>query len=179
VSSVLTDMLEKERAFLTAQWTDAANAAYPFAIAGLIRSSRDPFANPAGGRSQAAAEALLTSLLAPVWDDAPLRMPLEEFIRTRAVQDMSPADAVGVVFNYKQIIRGYLARENIFIDWEMRRQLAVLEERVDPAALFAFTLYVQCRENLFTARLEDMRRHHSQILRLAKKHDRAYAEEDN
>ena len=178
MSSALADLLEKGRALLTARWTDAANAAYPFAATGLIRSSRDPFVNPTGVRGQAAAEALLTAILAPAWDSEPLRMPLEEFIRARAVQDMPPADAVGVVFCYKQIIREYLSLENIFIDWEMRRHIAVLEERVDIAALLAFTLYVQCRENLFTARLEDMRRRHNQFLRLAKKYGKASSEEN-
>ena len=169
----LTVFLEQSRPTLTSRWVEAANAVYPFATTGFLRTKQNAFANPVGQRSRDLSEHLLNATVGFPHDSSALRAALEEFVRVRAVQDMPVETSLSVMFAYKNIIRNYIAERNITLTGDDKALLHASDERCDTLTLLAFGMYARSREALFNARLEDMRRRHSQILRLAQRHNLA------
>lgn len=173
----LAAVLEKARSSLASRWVDAANAAYPFATAGFLRTRLDPFANPVGQRSRDLSEILFSAVIGKAHDGTMLRSRLEEFVRVRAVQDMPVETALQVMFAYKTIIREYIKEHTMTLDEPMRKELAAMDDRCDTLALLSFGIYVRARETFFEARLNDMRRRSAQIMRLVRRHGLAVPEE--
>lgn len=173
----LASVLEKNRTALAARWVDAANAAYPFATAGFLRTKLDPFANPVGQRSRDLAEILFTAVIGKAHDGKVLRSCLEEFVRVRAVQDMPVETALQVMFAYKGIIRGYIQEHTMTLSDAMRKELEAMDDRCDTLALLSFGIFMRAREVFFEARVSDMRRRNSQIVRLMRRHGLVVPEE--
>ena len=73
------------------------------------------------------------------------------------------------VFFFKRLIRDYLAEEEFLFDEESRMQVLRLETRIDNLVLLAFGLYMNCREALFSVKLNDMQRRNSQLLRFVQR----------
>lgn len=166
----LAAVLEKAEASLAARWVDAANAVYPFATAGFLRTKRDAFANPVGQKSLDLSTVLLAAVLGKPHDGTTLRAALEEFVRVRAVQDIPVESALQAMFAYKAIIREYLKEHTVTVTDAMQKDLEAADDRCDTLALLAFGIYTRSRESFFTLRIDDMRRRNSQVMRLAKKH---------
>ncbi|MCC8194376.1 MAG: RsbRD N-terminal domain-containing protein [Deltaproteobacteria bacterium] len=166
----LAAVLEQSCTSLARKWTDAANALYPLAAEGFLRSSRDPFANPLGRRSADLAPLLFRAAVGLPHDEAALRSALEEFARVRAMQDAPPETSLAVLFAYKNLVRNHLKELGYGLTAADREELDALDARCDALALLAFGLYSRARDAFFEARLRDARRRHSQILRLAERH---------
>ena len=81
---------------------------------------------------------------------------LEEIIKIRAVQEFTPAKAVSFVFLLKDAIRAQLGDDAK--DPRAREELRAIDTRVDQLALFAFDVYVMCREKVFSLRLNEIRK---------------------
>lgn len=162
-------VLEKASPLLASRWVDAADAVYPFATIGFLRTGQDPFTNPVGQRSRVLAPLFLQAVIGAAHDAGAFATALEEFIRVRAIQDIPVPTALEVLFAYKDIIRAYLRETGVECGRAEREELEAIDRRCDALALSAFGMYTQARETFFEARLEDMRRRHSQILRLAER----------
>ena len=74
-------------------------------------------------------------------------------IRIRAVQDLSPAEAVGFVFDLKPIVRKILGPEPA----PAAKDEIDLEEKIDRLALAAFDVYMKCREQMWSIRAREIR----------------------
>ncbi len=172
----LAPVLEHFCASLAGSWVAAANAVYPFATDGFLRSSQDPFANPVGRRSAELAPLLCRAVIGLPHDDAALSAALEEFVRVRAVQDLPPETSLEALFACKGIIRSCLKDQGIELAQTDRQELEAMDTRCDSLALRAFGMYSRQREAFFEARIQDVRRRHSQILRLAERHGMAEAD---
>ncbi|CAK7073305.1 MAG: hypothetical protein DELT_01998 [Desulfovibrio sp.] len=173
----LAKTLEKETASLAAKWANAADAVYPFASAGFLRTQADPFANPVGRRSREVSEILFRAVLGLPHDGKALRGALEEFVRVRAMQDVGAETSLAVMFAYKSIVRAYLAEHTVPVTENLQRELDAMDERCDTTALLAFGIYARAREAFYNARLEDYRRRNSQVMRLAKRHGLVVADD--
>jgi hypothetical protein len=165
----LAEFLEKSRTTLVSRWTDTAASVYPFAAVGLLRTQKNPFVNPAGRRADHLAELLFSAVLGQKHDEPALAAALEEFIRVQAVQDMPAERSLAVLFVYTDIFRAFLSERNKDPEMEDYAELLRMETRQNTLALSAFGMYARVRETLFAAQLEDTRRRHSQILRLARR----------
>ena len=73
---------------------------------------------------------------------------LDAVLRIRAVQDVSPSQAVGFVIQLRSVLREAPATFD----------LPLLESRIDQLSLAAFDKYMQCREQAFAARLHEAER---------------------
>ena len=166
----LAIIVEKATTTLASRWADAANAVYPFATAGFLRTSLDAFANPVGQKSRDLSEILLAAVVGKQHDGKALRAALEEFVRVRAVQDIPVETALQVMFAYKSIFREYLKEHTIPVTDDLRADLEAMDDRCDTLALLAFGIYVRAREAFHNLRINDARRRNSQIMRLAKHH---------
>ena len=173
----LAAVLEKARPALASRWVDAANAAYPFATAGFLRTRLDPFANPVGQRSRDLSDILFSAVIGKAHDGKVLRACLEEFVRVRAVQDMPVETALQVMFAYKGIIREYIKEHTMELDEAKRNELEAMDDRCDTLALLSFGIFVRARETFFEAKVSDVRRRGALVMRLARRHGLAVPDE--
>jgi hypothetical protein len=166
----LASVLENFCTSLARSWANAADAVYPFAAAGFLRSRQDPYANPVGQRSADLAPLLCRAVVGLPHDGAALRAALEDFVRVRAVQDMPVETSLEALFAYKGIIRSCISDQGIALAPADREELEAMDKRCDSLALLAFGIHSRLREAFFETRVRDVRRRHSQILRLAERH---------
>lgn len=176
-TKTLAKTLEKNIASLAAKWADMADAVYPFASAGFLRTQKDPFANPVGQRSREVSEILFRAVAGLPHDGTALKNALEEFVRVRAMQDVEAETSLAVMFACKGIIRAYLKEHTVPVTEEIRAELEAMDERCDTVALLAFGIYARSREAFYNARLADYRRRNSQVMRLAKRHGLVVADD--
>ncbi len=165
--TTLLGILGPHKEAMIARWMEIVRGTYPFDTIGFLRTRKDRFANPVGYRTEEAAKALMEVVFTEFPDEEALSAAVDEIIRVRAVQDFSPETAVGVIFAIKDIVRDVLSRSG---DMALTLPaLLALESRIDAVALMAFGAYARCRETLHNLRVEEFKRQHSQILRLAEK----------
>jgi len=139
----MTPSVRHKRQAILDRWVDRIFSSYPPETAQFLRRRGDRFANPLSHVLASGASALLDGLLDETDDVA----ALDEILRVRAVQNFTPAEAVGFVFELK----GAMAEE-VGAD---SPELPELFEKTDRLALRAFDVYVRCREQLYQARLHD------------------------
>lgn len=160
------DLLRQKKATVLGRWSRMVCEAYPAETGAFLQARGDRFANPVGHTIARTTEAVYDAL-ADGTDLADLSEPLEALVRIRAVQDFSPAQAVGFVFDLKQVIRQELDDEiqaNGIV-----AQLLPLESRIDEVALLAFDLYAQCRQQLYDLRIAEVKRQTQMLSRGARR----------
>ena len=165
--TALYSLLLPKREAMAARWIEIVHGTYPFDTIGFLRTRKDRFANPVGYRTEEAAKALMDVLFADQPDEDSLRKAVDEIIRVRAVQDFPPETAVGVIFALKDIVRRVVEEAGQVA--EAAPALLALESRIDAVALMAFGAYARFRESIHMMKVDEFKRQHSQILRLAEK----------
>ncbi len=167
-ASALYVLLWPHKEAMIKRWTDIVHGTYPFQTVGFLRTGTDRFTNPVGFRTSDAAKALMETIFAEQPDEEAVKKAVEEIIRVRAIQDFPPETAVGVFFAMKEVIREVVRNSGEASDallpalWEM-------ESRIDAVVLLAFGAYARDREALHRLRVEESKRQHAQLLRLAEK----------
>lgn len=131
------------------QWLAATIQAYPPSTARFLRQEKDIFRNPIGAALNEGMPLLVEELFGGM-ELAKIAEALGGIVRIRAVQELSPREAVGFVFKLKEIVRAELAARPEVI--------SELDRRVDEMALAAFDLFVRCREEVYELRLSEARR---------------------
>lgn len=153
-------------------WTEAIFSLYPFETTGFLRTQRDRFANPVGHTTETAAGILynaVTGLDLETGENgsspADVTKALDELVHIRAIQDLPPSKAVGVLFLLKPVLQQLFLTEAL-----SRGRLAALldaESRLDTLALMAFDQYMAAKEVVFAARVGELRRRTAQLERWA------------
>jgi hypothetical protein len=126
-------------------WLRATAESYPAETARHLLDEPDPFRNPVGTAMRETLPVLLDAVLDRVPFDA-ASAPLERLVRIRAMQNFTPGQAVGFLF---QLIP--LLPESYRADPET-------EDRIHRLTLVAFDLYVACREQANAIQLKELRR---------------------
>lgn len=147
----LTEPLAAHKAAIVKKWFDRVVETYPAETARFLLSQKDPFANPVGHSTHESLHALFESL----YDDpdrAFILKALDPVVRIRAVQGFSPSQAVGFIFDLKEL----LFEKSADIHLSMAQREA-LERRIDLLGLAAFDLFMQCREKIFELKAGEMR----------------------
>jgi hypothetical protein len=165
--SVLDTVLKANKEHIVSRWTEIVHGTYPFDTVGFLRTVKDRFSNPVGYRTEEAARALMEAIFHEEPDQDALNAAVEEIIRVRAIQDFPPEAAVGIIFAIKDIIRDVARRAAILA--ESAPALFQLESRIDAVALLAFGAYARSRETLYRLKVDEFKRQHSQLLRLAER----------
>jgi hypothetical protein len=129
------------------KWIAETMASYPPASVPFLAGESDPFRNPVGHAVRQSLTTMFEQLVGDMNRES-LDSALDGIIRVRAVQDLSPTEAIGFVFRLKAILRELAPEED---------QIA-LADRVDRLALMAFDKYTQCREQLAEIRIKEWRR---------------------
>jgi hypothetical protein len=135
------------RKAVAAKWFDRIVRTYPPEAARFIAAEGDHFRNPVGHVFQEAVSILVQELLTGM-DAGRVQAALESMMSIRAVQDFTPARAIGPIFDLREIVR----EESTGIPFE------ILCARIDQMALAAFDLYMKYREKTYEIRLNEARR---------------------
>ena len=137
-------------------------ATYPANSARFYAEQSNAFANPVGQTLVENSERLLNLLLDGGTVDE-VGAALEPIVRIRAVQELSPSQALAFVPALKTAMREEI--HDLLADPEIVNGLTALDARVDEVLLVAFDLYTRCREEVATLRVREATRHVSGLLR--------------
>jgi len=140
---------QNERKKMVARWFDLIVDGYPAETARFLREQSDPFANPVG--------AGLREELAPILDavvdgqeTVEIESALDRIVRIRALQDMSPAEAVSFVLILKAVYQE-------IADDTTGDAISEFNSRVDGVLLTGFNVYSRCREQMYDIRVKEIR----------------------
>ena len=125
---------------------------------------KDEFSDPEGHTVSREIEVLYHELLQDRMDSEKTCASLEGILRIKAVQEFTPAQAVGFVFLLKEAITEELVGE--LESRRLLRQWLEFESRVDRLASMAFDMYMQCREKICQLRVNEVRADRDRALRL-------------
>jgi hypothetical protein len=157
----LKDLLHSSRATIQKRWLEKTLETYAPDASAFFEKQKDQFANPVGQALRAGTQTMLDCLLGEM-DAEKICACLEEIVKIRSIQDFTPAQALSFVFSLKQVIREELPKE---LDAGQAAELVQLETRIDQLALFAFDVYVKCRERLYEIRVSEVKRSVSGLMR--------------
>ncbi len=147
---------------LLRQWLALALVHYPPQTRRFLVEATDPFRNPAGRIYRETLGVVLEELLGLCnWQR--IRGALEELIRLRALLGLKPSEAVGFLAELRRLIGCRVPLESA--------QSSTLDGRVERLLLEAFDLYLECRERMYQARLNEIRRARFLEERLARRQE--------
>jgi hypothetical protein len=155
----LDSILSENRSTLIKKWQEAIIQTYPKETRKFLTREKSQFANPVGLIITKDVEILFDELVKGE-DTEKIFSSLDKIIRIRAVQDFKPSHAVGFVLQLKSILRETL-EEGSFAEMHL------LEDRIDAAALLAFDVYSQCRQQLNDIRVNEIRNEYGRLLERA------------
>ncbi len=147
----LSDALQTKKEKIISLWVDRTLDSY--LEPGFFKKSRDKFANPVGVNIKEGLTKLYEMLLSKAEPDQYVE-PLDQVVRIRAVQEFTPGQAISPILELKWVVKQILSS-----DKDTRHLLVELDSfdcDVDRAALAAFDVYVNCREQLHRARIRDL-----------------------
>ncbi len=128
-------------------WLREVLNAYPGQSTDFLAKERDPFRNPAGSTFRQALRILLDEVLLAM-ERTRVTEALDSIVQIRAVQDLTPSQALEFLFRLKGLLRSHL-------DGTERE---LVDGRIDEAALLAFDLYMKYRERTYQAKANESRR---------------------
>lgn len=159
---MLERFLAEKREVILKRWLDVILETYPADTRSFLTSKKGPFTNPVGHTLKEGINSLFSQLLQG-GDFQEASKEVDKLIRLRAVQDVSPSEAVGFIFALKGIVR-----EELGAKAEVEPEgLEELNARIDRMGLMAFDLYSACREKLYEIRVNEIRRRTERLLKMA------------
>ena len=162
----LKNVLKEKKSTIVKKWFDADLETYHENARGPLGKREAQFTNPVGYNLSQGIEGLFDATLEGLIPDDVSRF-LDDMIRIRAVQDFTPSQAVAFIFEAKKIVRKELASE-LLRDPRMREELEVWDSAVDDLVLFAFDIYMQCREKIYDLKANEARNLTYRLLQKAK-----------
>ena len=148
-------LIQEHAQATTDRWCRAVLDTYPEQAAILFGKRKNQFANPVGHSMREGTRAIVDALISGTQLDE-ARRGLTEIIRIRAVQQFSPSQAVGFVFLLKDAMRSELGA--VLGDSKHAAAWMELESQIDQLALAAFDVFVECREQVFELRMNELKR---------------------
>ncbi|MEK6744985.1 MAG: RsbRD N-terminal domain-containing protein [Nitrospirota bacterium] len=150
----LKEHLQENRSAIVNQWFETVVGTYQEETRGPLRRQNAPFTNPVGFNTLQGLEGLFEGLLKGMLPSDTSRF-LDGIVRIRAVQDFPPSEALQFILQLKTVVRsklGETAQEPA-----MAGELVSFESSIDDLALFAFDLYMQCRETIYDIKAKEAR----------------------
>ncbi len=157
----LRDLLKQERQKVLEMWRERILASYPADGMKYFDREKDRFLNPVGTRITEGVEAVFEEFVKGQFSER-LSEALDGIVQIRAVQDFTPAAAVGFVYQFKQVVREVL--DDHLADRNHFEQLLEIESAVDAMALLAFERYMLRRERIFQIRANEIKRQSQKLL---------------
>ena len=167
-SKAFAELCAKGRDKILTAWKDAVFSTYPLNTVGFARTQEDQFCNPAGHATREALEKIYAAVAGQNVSAKALAAAVEMFIKLRAVQNFTPAEALGVLYLLKPLLREQILpacadKKGLF------KELLEAESRLDTAVLLACNIYVASKVQVCEERIGEIKRQQSQITRWAQK----------
>ena len=151
----LKQLLQKRKTTIVKKWFDAVTETYPDDTSRFLNKQKDQFTNPVGYTISEGIEHLFDALLQGMLQDK-VSAFLDSIIRIRAIQDFTPSEAVAFIFRLKKVIRQELG-DDILKQQGMSEALSTFDSAIDDLALFAFDIYMKCREKIYELKANEAR----------------------
>ena len=161
----LKDLLTERKAAIVKKWFHAVVATYPDETATHLQKTQARFTNPVGYTLHEGIEALYDGLLKGVMPSETASF-LDGIVRIRALQDFTPSQAVSFIFLLKNSIREELRTE--LKDQRTLEELGEIESAIDDLGLYAFDLFMACREKLYDIKAKEAQNATFRLLQQAK-----------
>jgi hypothetical protein len=149
----LKELLRERKPAIVKKWFEAALASYHTDARGPMRRVEAQFTNPLGFDLDQGLSGLFDAVLQGMLPDKVTTF-LDAIVRIRAVQDLAPSEALSFLFRLKGIIRDELGPE-LLAGPGVREELTALDGVVDDLALYAFDLYMRCREKIYDLKAKE------------------------
>ena len=150
----LEKVLAKKKDAIVKDWFDLVANTYAPDTAKFIRTRKDSFSNPVGGNLAKGLSGIFEQLLTDP-DRETVKSYLDPIIRIRAVQNFSPSQATAIILALKKVIRDHLKKD--LSDGRTANALLRFESKIDSLCLFAFDLYMECREKIYELKTNEER----------------------
>jgi len=161
----LKEQLQENRSAIVDQWFETVVGTYQEETRGPLRRQNAPFTNPVGFNTAEGLKGLFDGLLKGMMPSETSRF-LDGIVRIRAVQDFAPSEAVRFIFQLKAVVRSNLGEK--LQEPSAAGELVSFESAIDELALFAFDLYMQCREKIYDIKAKEARSMTFRLLQKAK-----------
>ena len=159
----LEQLLSQKRDTILRRWLDLIAGSRPTGDSPPVRD-KARFSNPEAHITSRETAALYDELLQNHMDSEKVCSSLDSILRIKAVQDLSPSQAIAIVFLLKEAIADGLAGE--IEKQQLLGQWLEFESRIDRLASLAFDIYMQCRENIFQVRMSEVKAQKESALRM-------------
>lgn len=157
---VLKSLLLEKRDHLVDKWFDHIAGLYPNQTAIFLKNNRGQFSNPVGHSLKTGLDTILKEI-ANGFNEDNIKKSLDDIIRIRAIQDFTPSEAVSFLLFFKNIVYKELGNK---IDYE---EFKSFEEVMDKITLYAFDIYMKCREDLCNVRVKEVERRNFRLQQVA------------
>ncbi len=148
----LAETLQEKKKQILTLWIDRTLDSY--SSSGFFKKSLDNIANPIGTNIRDGLSKIFDYLLEGA-DSENFVKPLDQVVRIRAIQDFSPSQAIVPFLELKWVIRQVLNDSNK--TKHLVHDLTELDCEIDRLALAAFDKYVECREQLYRVRINELK----------------------
>jgi hypothetical protein len=162
----LKQYLTEHKSAIQKKWFDDIAGTYPNETSNFLKKQKAQFTNPVGYTLSEGLEHLFDALLQGMLPDTVTRF-LDSIVRIRAIQEFTPSEAVSFIFQLKKVIRQELGAE-ILQQPGIAGELSAFESTIDDLALFAFDLYVKCREKIYELKANEARNMTFRLLQQAR-----------
>ncbi len=162
----LKEHLTEHKSAIQKKWFDGVAGTYPTETSTFLKKQKAQFTNPVGYTLSEGIEHLFDALLQGMLPDTVTRF-LDGIVRLRAIQEFTPSEAVSFIFQLKKVIRQELGAE-VLQQEGIAEELAAFESSIDDLALYAFDLYVKCREKIYEVKANEARRMTFRLLQQAR-----------
>ena len=150
----LEKLLSQRKASILERWFNLIAETHSPEVSSFLKH-KDRFNNPVGYTISQEMNALYEELLQSEVNLEKVSASLDNVIKIRAVQDLSPARAIDFIFLLKEAIREELGSEieqkQVFGEW------LNFESKIDKMASLAFDTYVRCREKIYELRVNEVK----------------------
>lgn len=152
----LSELLFEKKAAILEKWIDYALSDFHDDASKFFKKPKDPFANPLGHTTVQSLTKIFDILCKDCLTEEAASI-IEDYVKMRAIQEVTPSQAVSFIYELKKIIRKEcLSKEKGPSDLHM--QMSNLESRIDEMALLVFDFYMQSRERLYKVRINEFKR---------------------
>jgi hypothetical protein len=150
----LKNLLAEKRSAILDSWLKRALEVYPAESRVFFRNTQDPFSNPIGSTLRGGMEKIYQAILQPADRDQAYSL-LDPIIRIRAVQNLSPSQAISFIPLLKESIEEVMGNRTLervsFPEW------TTLSQKIDWLTLQAFDIYMECREKIHYLRMKEFK----------------------
>ena len=160
---MMQDLLKENKAAILERWFHLILETYPANTATMMRKDKNQFTNPVGSTLSREIEVLFKNLCEGSQDEK-CQASLDSILKIRSVQDFSPSKAVGFIFLLKRAIgetlKNEICKESVIDEWMK------FQSKIDELALFAFDIYMDCREKVCEIRINQAKSEREMAFRM-------------